>query len=1241
MDPFHDKYKTNIELTAVESESIGKTKKRNIFSFTIAKDFILIVPGALACIINALCTPVETIVYGRLFTKLSDFAIYDLTFDKFIKDVGIYCIALLILGIVKLITNVFICYFWFKNGENQQRRVRLVIFDKILNKSKIEWIENFKNINGEITQLNRCVEEFRACNAEVVAMFIQCVVTGISLFIVAMYFSWSVTLVIFALTPVLVLGGYLSGKFSYKFADKENLYSSKSSRVINWLILNPSIPRLFNGKSSDVKNFNNLINNCSSFNYKLQNVVFMNLGLVRVLGLLMFVQGFWFGNTMIRLQKVDINGVFTAFSACLLLSEALRLLSEVMGEFYRGKAAASKLATFIALNSNEIASFDEASGSSGITFNRPTFAKTSPNWCNGEIELQNVSFKYNNKQEIILNNVDLKFQSNDFNFVIGKSGSGKSTLSQLIMNFYLPSSGKLLIDGYDITTLDDKWINKNITLIQLNPNIFNLSLKENLAMAILDQHDSIDSIPYELFEEVIEFSLLDKLVHKLGDDLNQPVSNSKLSGGEKQRISIARAKLRDTPILIIDEGLSALDDLSRNILFRAIKTWRQGKTTIYITHQLDQIQADDFVIIMEDGKVRNKGLIKDLRHEQLIKDAHLSTVSSRHFSISSEDSEDSKSLETKNKFSNLNYLKDAHALKDMSPVPIKEGEEIYGIMRILVYCLKTVDAKVFILLGGIFCLIHAVSNPIFSYLFARLMDNMVSTSMGINLSSKLKVWSCIVIGVAIINGVSYYLSNFLLAVASERWVNKLRRLSLMKINEKDLSFFDNETNRPSEINALLMNDTRDLRTMISKFLSVSITIILLVLIGSAFALAIGWRLSLCGLVFVLVVAVVTALYSRILQKRETAYKDQINNLEALNFDMINGIKTINSLNLKSYFDDKFESQASDVLKVAHSRALHGGISYALTELVTTLGTTVLLYYGLRLVGTRVYSRLQFLQVVTLLIMTFSNASMLMNELPDITRGQRCATYIMKLLESPSSPVEISGHETPKNVNNEEMVKFTSINFNYNSNSHGLRNVSFKIKSGDIFGIIGESGSGKSTIINLLTRLYGGYDGSITINNSEIHNIDVQWLREYISIVPQNPIFFEGTIYDNVTYGLTKEQLMNTNINEYLQKCNIESFVNSLPDGLQTNIGSLTENSLISTGQLQRLAIVRAVIRNPKILILDECTSNLDTQNFNLVKDLLVQLNKDSDITMILISHSTELLSITTNSVHISRGQVMN
>lgn len=1238
MDPFQDKYKANIELTTLESESIGKFKKRNVFSFTIARDFLLIVPGVIVCVINALCTPVETIVYGRLFTKLSDYAIYDLTFNKFIKDVGIYCIVLLVLGIIKLITNIFICYLWFKNGENQQKRVRAVIFDKILNKSKIEWIENFKNFNGEVTQLNRCIEEFRACNAEVVAMFIQCIVTGISLFIVAMVFSWSVTLVIFALTPVLILGGYLAGKFSYKFADKENLYSSKSSKVINWLILNPSIPRLFNGKSSDIKNFHNLINNCSSFNYKLQNVVFMNLGLVRVLGLLMFVQGFWFGNTMIRLRKVDINGVFTAFSACLLLAEALRLLSDVMSEFYRGKAAVSKLSAFIALNSNDVASLGE-SGSSSAAFR--SVSKTSPNWCNGEIEFQDVSFKYNNKQEITLKNVNLKFQANDFNFVIGKSGSGKSTLSQLVMNFYQPSSGKLLIDGYDITTLDDKWINKNITLVQLNPNIFNLSLKENLGMAVLDQYESIEAIPQEVFEEVIEFSLLDKLVNKLGEDLNQPIANSKLSGGEKQRISIARAKLRDTPILIIDEGLSALDDLSRNILFRAIKTWRQGKTTIYITHQLDQIQSDDFVYIMEDGRVRNKGFMKDLKDEQLIKDAHLSTVSSRHFSISSDESIDSKSLETKNKFSNLNYLKDAHGLKTMSPVVVKEGEEIYGIWKILKYCLKTIDAKVFIFLGGIFCLIHAVSNPIFSYLFARLMDNMVSTSMGINLSSKLKVWSCIVIGVAIINGVSYYLSNFLLGVASERWVNKLRRLSLMKINEQDLSFFDNESNRPSEINALLMNDTRDLRTMISKFLSVSITIILLVLIGSAFALAIGWRLSLCGIVFVVVVAVVTALYSRILQKRETSYKDQINNLEALNFDMINGIKTINSLNLKPYFDEKFDAQAASVLKVAHSRALHSGISYALTELVTTLGTTVLLYYGLRLVGTRTYSRLQFLQVVTLLIMTFSNASMLMNELPDITRGQRCATYIMKLLASPSSPVEISGHEIPKTVNQEEMVKFSNVNFNYNSNSHGLRNVNFKIRAGDIFGIIGESGSGKSTIINLLTRLYGGYDGNITINNSEINNIDIQWLREYVSIVPQNPIFFEGTIYDNLTYGLTKEQLMNTNINDYLQSCNIESFINSLPEGLQTNIGSLTENSLISSGQLQRLAIVRAVIRNPKILILDECTSNLDTQNFNLIKDLLVQLNKDLGITMILISHSTELLGITTNSVHISRGQVMN
>lgn len=1224
----------NEEFEDIELDNLEELNypKKNLFSFTEKKDYGLVILGSVFSVLSSLCPPVQTIIYGRIFSKLSDFFIYNFNgFDDFISDVSLYCVMIIVIGAANLIFTWLMVYIWMKNGENQLTRIRGIIFNNILIPDNVEWVENFKNINGEITQLNRCIEELRTGNAEVLGLLIQAITGCIAFFVVAMVFSWSVSLVTLALTPLFLLCGWILGKLMIKYADKENLYSAQSSRILNWCLFNPAITRLFNGKDSDLVNFNTLIDRCSKVYYKLENAVYLNAGIIKALALLMFVQGFWFGTTMIRLHRVRIHEVFTAFSACFMLASQVSSLVELLGDLQRSRSAIGKIIAFV-----------EASQVSSKTSRDSV--KISPTFCEGSIEFKNVQFKYKTKQDIILKNISLKFRPKEFNFVIGKSGSGKSTLAQLIMNFYKPSSGKVFIDDMDINSLNKQWLNDNITLVQLNPIIFNHSLKENLTMALFSKYQDLTDIPDNLIQDAISFSLLTKVVGKVGG-INTIISNDHLSGGEKQRVALARAKLRDTPILIIDEGLNALDIKTKSILLKSIKEWRRGKTTIFITHELDQIEDDDFVVLAEEGLIVKSGRFLELSNEPFIKNANIKKgkVFDDFSSVDTDfddDEDDLKARKSSERLSKYHYLKNPFILRNLELGSINHGEKIYPLTKILAYCFKTINYKWLIFLGIFISALHGVSNPIFSYLFARLLDNMMSTSMGINASSDLKFWSAIVIGVAIAHGLTYYLANLFLSIASEKWINSLRRLSLERINDQDMSYFYSTSLRPSEMNALLMNDVRDLRVMVSKFLSVSINLIVLVFLGLIFALVLGWKLALTGIAFVVVILIITFVYAKVMQKRETNYKNKINDLEVINYEMLNGIKTISSLNLSTFFRNEFNDKMKLVQALAKKRAIHMGFALALKQLIVSVATGILMYYGMRLVGAREYDRLKFFQVITLLMLTFTNASILLDELPNISKGQRCGSYIMNLLDIPPSKVETSGTITPISGNRNELIKFDNVTFGYRANKSTIKDVSFTIKEKDIFGIIGDNGSGKSTIIGLLTRLYGNYDGSIMLNNEELCHINPEWLREFTSILPQSPVFFEGTIYDNLTYGLSKEKLINTNINEYLKLCNIYSFVNSLPDGIQSNIGSLTESSLISSGQLQRLSMVRAIIRKPKVLILDECTSNLDNQNLLLMKELILKLQQELGMTIILISHSNELLNITTNSIQIDQGQVV-
>lgn len=217
-----------------------------------------------------------------------------------------------------------------------------------------------------------------------------------------------------------------------------------------------------------------------------------------------------------------------------------------------------------------------------------------------------VSFAYPSQPDhCVLNPSAFFFPAGETTFVIGKSGSGKSTLSQLLMGFYVPTSGEILIDGHPMHELDINWIRNNVTLLEQKSVLFNESMLTNIAFGRQDhekvtKHEAQDSIDLAMLQNTIDGL-------PSGVNTNLGPGGSFLSGGQKQRVAIARARLRDTPILILDEPTSALDHTNRVAVMRAIREWRKGKTTIIITHDMSQIMEKDFLYILEQGSIVRSG----------------------------------------------------------------------------------------------------------------------------------------------------------------------------------------------------------------------------------------------------------------------------------------------------------------------------------------------------------------------------------------------------------------------------------------------------------------------------------------------------------------------------------------------------------------------------------------------------------------------------------------------------------
>lgn len=1208
--------------TQTDKEKIGFSA--SIFLFFSKQDIPYVIVGFICMMVSSLGSPVQTVVYGLVFKDLSKLLGRTYDFGHFVSKVRFNCGLIMIVGGVRSIFTWLGFVVWMQFGERQQIRARKQLFDLFF-KRKIEWYDTKVSLMGEIAQANRCIEELRSGNAEVLGILAQTCCSIIFLLITSMYHSWSLTFVFIASSPLMALSTWYFGRLTYRYADLENNITSKGSKLLDWNFMSGDIVRLFNGKISEIFKFNEIVDDSATAFYKMTNALSVNVGILRALSLIAVVQGFWFGNYMIRIGKLEISQVFTSFATCVLLGSNIGSLADLVATLNKAKAAAITIANFSVEsdNSNEHGE--------------------SPNATHGHIEFRDIGFKYPNRNERALGNFNLNIEAGTLNFIVGKSGSGKSTVSQLFLKFYHPDNGKILLDGKNIEEISSDWLFENTTLIQLDSIIFDTTLKENVSLAVVQRFLSIDDTPELMIEDACEFALLSHFISELPKGYNNKVSSSSLSGGQKQKIALARAKIRDTPILILDEAVSAVDIKDKELLLKSIKQWRRGRTTIIITHETNYIGDGDNVILMENGQVKAEGLYNDLKKENLITKANLD-LERKPFDAMEEDKENIKGGPSR--FSLYEQLRNPVILQDLEKqVPGVEmderPEDLMTVLSILNYCRKTIDAKIWITFGIFSSIISAVVTPVFSYCLSKLLLNMVNSSIDSNkkyVSADLILWSSIIIGLSLFDGFVSYISLFLLNYSGERWIVNLRKLVFNKISDQSMAFFDTETTKPAELTALLMNDTRDLRNLVSEFLKVSIVLIVMLLTGIIWSILSGWKLSLVGISFVPLILLVTGVYNRLLEVFENKYKNSIAELENSCHETASGLKTIFSLNLNDHFSSVFELKLFNIKRVAFRRSLSTSSGIALQELCTSVATATILYYGMFLVANSDYSQTQLLEVTTILSMTLTHAGSLLKQIPEIARGQRVGTYLIKILGLPSSPCEVEGNlKLHKLYNSKDLIRFNDLSFHHpNRISSALLNVCFKVAKGETISLVGQSGLGKSTIVSLLTRLFDIDSNQIYLSNYDIKNIEVERLRELIAIVPQTPKFFEGTIYENLTYGLGRG-VNQEKVLDALIRSNSYEFISSLPLGLDTIIGGGL-NCLLSTGQLQRLSITRALLRSPQILILDECTANLDPENTAVIFKLIHELAQ-TNLTIIIITHEVEMMQLADKLVVLKNGRV--
>jgi subfamily B ATP-binding cassette protein MsbA len=405
------------------------------------------------------------------------------------------------------------------------------------------------------------------------------------------YLSPRLAGVIFLVVPVIALIVRFLGKLFRRYSERIQDSMGDVTHLIKETLQNHRIIKIFNGQDYESQKFEQVNEGNRKHNMKLFSTKAIG-DAVTIFVASLGVAGVVYVATLGEVKDMEI-GNFTGFiTAMVLLMTPLKRLTNVNAMIQRGIAASASIFLLID-EENEVDNGEVEhliAHAEGLT---------------GKIEFRNVSFSYDKKQKNALSDIDLTIQPGETLAIVGKSGSGKTTLVNLLPRFYDITEGKLLIDGIAVDNYILKSLRNNISLVTQEVILFNDTILNNVAYGSFSEEETLKAISAANMDEFVD-KLAEGLLTKVGDE------GILLSGGQRQRIAIARALLKDAPILILDEATSALDTESERYIQNALEKLMQNRTTLVIAHRLSTVEKADRIVVLADGEIVESGSHKEL-----------------------------------------------------------------------------------------------------------------------------------------------------------------------------------------------------------------------------------------------------------------------------------------------------------------------------------------------------------------------------------------------------------------------------------------------------------------------------------------------------------------------------------------------------------------------------------------------------------------------------------------------------
>ncbi len=829
------------------------------------------------------------------------------------------------------------------------------------------------------------------------------------------------------------------------------------------------------------------------------------------------------------------------------------------------------------------------------------------------IDFDSVSFSYPEHSHIVHDCLNFKINKGERVGIVGSSGCGKSSIVKLLLRFHDPVQGSITIGENNLKNISLDQLRREISVVHQDTFLFHGTIEENIRMG-----------RQEASELEITDAAKDANIHEFVTTLPEGYKTIigekgiKLSGGQRQRIAIARALLKNTPILILDEALSAVDAENEYIIQQALDRLMKDRTTLILAHRLSSIIKCDRILVLDQGRVVESGPHTDLMKKDGIYSA-LMNEQVREAELKSLVGSDEESM-----FANNEPLEDTEeSVLDLPTEGIIKAEGLNW-KQIIIELMRHImpwKGRLFITFCfGVLRVLAFIGVGVFSALIVLALKN--GNDFTFQLTGLMVVAS--------LSGILHWIESWVAHDMAFRLLAEMRINVFRKLDQLAPAYLVRR--RTGDLMGIATQDVELVEYFFAHTVApVFVSILVPVAVVTALATVSFW-MALSLMPFLLAVGLSPLLMRDKVDLLGSKAREAAGELSAHAIDTIQGIAEIVAFQQAGHRAKDFDNLTNRHIAIRLPFFKELTMQKTLLEVLTGWGGLAVVSTG-ALLTTSGSLDAGLLPLLTILAMSaflpVSEIAQIGRQLAD-TMGATRRIYALE-----NEPVVIADgiDETPGDLSSG--VCFRNVSFAYPGRSKRiLQDLNFEIPAGRTLALVGPSGAGKTSLAQLLMRFWDPEKGSITLNGIELKDFKLEELRSRVALVAQDTYLFNNSLRENIL--VAKPEATELELSEAVKLSALSEVIESLPDGLDTMVGE--RGSSLSGGQRQRVAIARAFLKDAPFLILDEATSHLDALSEHTVHKSLDLLKTNR--TTIIIAHRLSTIRDADRIIVLNEGEMV-